>query len=188
MAAEPEVYEQVRFEATLDDAVDVTRRYQRHSPAARRVRRNDIAATVASTSIACFAVAVLVSKVPVLAGLALAIPVGLLTLGVYPLIHDRIVTGRVRRVLREAMRGAETIPVEIQLTSLGIAVRTANDTMTIEWPRVSRISDVPEGIELLADAAVVMVRARAFASAEDRARFLARANTLARREPGSLRT
>lgn len=179
MTSEPEIYERVRFEATVDDVVDVTRRWNRYSPAARRVRRNDIAMTVGSTSIACFVVSVLVSDVPPWAGLALAIPVGLLVLGIYPVIHDRIVAGRTRALVREGMRGADAVTVEVALTPLGVVLHAAHDTVTVEWARVRRITDVPDGIEIVADAAVVMVRARAFASPEDRARFLARAMSLA---------
>ena len=185
MATEAEVYERAQFEATFDDVVDVSRRFARHSPAARRVRRNEIAATVGSTAAACFIVSVLVSDLPVLAGLGMAILVGLLALGVYPPIHDRIVARRTRLFLREGMRGDDAVAIEVELTSVGVVLRARNDTMTIDWPRIVRISDVPDGIEILAEAAVVMVRARAFASAEDRARFLARAKALATgaREP-----
>ena len=179
MTSEPEIYERARFEATLDDVVDVSRRWNRYSPAARRVRRNDIAMTVGSTSAACFVVSVLVSDVPALAGLAFAIPVGLVVLGIYPVIHDRIVASRTRALAREAMRGAETITVEVALTPLGVVLHAGNDTVTVEWPRVTRISDVPEGVEIVAEAAVVMVRARAFASPEERAGFLTRAKELA---------
>ena len=68
---------------------------------------------------------------------------------------------------------------DVELRPDGLQLQPQNFEMFYRWTDVVSIDDVDAGIELRFLARYVMVRARAFATADDRASFLALARSLA---------
>jgi hypothetical protein len=74
---------------------------------------------------------------------------------------------QVRRLIREAMGGADTVDVEIELTQLVIQVRSNATTVALEWSNLTSIKDEPNIIEFkFGSKGIVVVQKRALQGQE----------------------
>ena len=86
---------------------------------------------------------------------------------------------RLLRVISAEPSTTQVMRCDVELRPDGLQLQPQNFEMFYRWTDVVSIDDVDAGIELRFLARYVMVRARAFATADDRASFLALARSLA---------
>ena len=161
----------VQFEFTQEDLIDVSRRSLARSGAVRSWRLRGLLYTVAFSWGLVFLFFFLLHE-PMkgaIIGLIAAAVSGLL----YPGSHRRAVEKRLRQLHREKFGGAGPFLCEVELTPVGVWVRQMNTQVTHEWESVERLEVTPDSVDIITRAGGgVVVRDRAFSSAEEREKFI----------------
>lgn len=170
-------YLRARFDATLDDFVDVG---LRHAIAAGTYRPASLA-----SSLLMFAIFV------VTAGLVLfngrtdvstrqwVVFGGVLTgLGVafvfaYRRFHEWWVRSVYRRAVRHELGGASCLTCEFVVGDDGLVMSSGHQSTTVQWAGVLRADDDGGDLVIALDPGLAVIRRRAFASAEHRQVFVA---------------
>ena len=169
---------QVQFEVTPDDLIDVHKRMIMRSSAWRSAQLKGLVATTITVWLVIFLVCY---KAPVVGAI-----IGLLAAGVsallYPGMMRRTLAKRIRTVVAETFRDAKFVLCEVELRSDGVWVRQMNLQVLHEWPSVTEIIETSDSVDFFSrDGSCVVVRNKAFASPEERLKFI----TLARAGLGS---
>jgi hypothetical protein len=173
----------IAFDYSLDEAVDANTRFMRGSAAGQAARRRSIWSTGATLAALLFIVAALRMRDPdagtMLPVVLLALVAGGLAAAIHAFVYDWTIRRRVRRFLTDHVHDADALHCEIELRPDGAWVKQPYAEMLFPWHDASAVHDAGDGIELHFRMGFVLARNRAFATAEDRAAFLARARTLA---------
>ena len=70
------------------------------------------------------------------------------------------------------MLGSGPVHCEFELRDEALWTRTRDSEIPLPWARLTRVHDAGDAIEMWFDPGLAVVRDRAFASADDRRRFL----------------
>jgi hypothetical protein len=172
----------IRFDATIDEYIDVHERYLRLSDAGRSLRRRSIGGVALVSAGALFLMFTLMSDRStgaILVGLVLAGLYGTLGWPLHRTIHDGATRRRLKRFLRAELDGDGPWTCEMELRPEGFWSRSGGAELTLPWRDLRSVEPAGDDLQLLFRGGVVVARARAFASAEDRAAFAAAARAAA---------
>ena len=175
-----DVLHRVSFEFTPEDLADVTVRHSSGTALRRRLWHQATLNVGAVAGIGAMLAMVLVTGLrdaASLAGLAVtAALVGVVVAGVEASRFETKFRRRILRVIAAEPSTSRVMRCDVELRRDGLRLQQQNFEMFYRWSDAISIEDVDAGIELRFRAGFVMVRARAFATPEERAAFL----TLAR--------
>lgn len=122
--------------------------------------------------LATYVVFVSFLKNPYLA-VIVAIVVTVAILALFPFFHERAVKKRLRRFVKERHGNKNEFTCEVELTQREIQVRDENSLTTHEWRMVEEIVVNENSVDIFTRAGGVVVRNRAFGSANARNEFVA---------------
>ncbi|MEO7792574.1 MAG: hypothetical protein ABIX28_23760 [Vicinamibacterales bacterium] len=77
-----------------------------------------------------------------------------------------------RSIVREMLRGAESLRTECELRPDVLWCKTANAEVSLPWSRFQSVNDTDGGVELWFDPGLAIVRNRAVAEPDDRRAFI----------------
>ena len=183
----------VEFEASVDEVADAGVRYLRSSEAGRATRRRETLRSAVISGAALFVVAMTVTGWPswpaaAVVG-ALAVLWALLFWWVYSaLIYDAAVRKRLRAFAVEQLGNRQAFDCVIELRPEGAWARQNDAEVLLPWKDAVAVRDAEDGVELGFRSGFMLARDRGFASADQRAAFLARAQALAAGKARSVRT
>jgi hypothetical protein len=160
----------VRFEATLDDFIDVALRTWRRQQATLPLWRRDIVVGALLTG----ALLYMASGPPPAQRIFIAViglPFGAFA---YPAFRGFTLRRNANRLYREWLGGSATAPVEIEPRAQGLWVAQNGAEMLFPWRDVAGVEDSAQDVEIsLQYEGVIVVRGRSFPDAADRSAFLA---------------
>jgi hypothetical protein len=168
----------VEFDATLDEAIDVHVRAARRTSAFRRQRLIN----QWSVGLACALVLAGVTfreaprPVTLLAFClvsAFAAAVGLVVAFLYGWYLDNHVRRYTKRSLVEQYGGPGPFPTQFEIRPEGLWAKSKALEITFPWSNLDGIEERGGDVELTFRPGFVVIRARAFSTPEDRARFIA---------------
>jgi hypothetical protein len=163
-----------RFEFTIDDLVDVGERTLSRSRVVGDLRRN---ATVGAAVIVAALVFLAVPGTLVLR-LGVAVLFGFLAGVGHGPLRRHLVATRLRAYWRERLQGEGPFTCEVELTPQGVTVRQFSIVASTPWEQIAAISESEVGVEISGSRrGLVVVRARAFATPDERQRFVAYARS-----------
>jgi hypothetical protein len=172
---------QVQFDTTLEEVVDVQMRLAGQTKAFQRSRRRSQIFVGACTGVAALVGPLTDDDVPtaVIAIMVVIAIVAAVACGYgYGRFHMWYIRRNCRKMLREMLHDAEQIPVEMELRPEGLWSRSPTGEVSLPWSRLTRVNDGEDGVELWFDPGLAVVRDRAFASPDERRRFIAKAMEL----------
>lgn len=162
----------VQFEFTDEDCIDVTKRILARSNLLAWKWQALLIGAVFTWVTGALIFIVIFSFSPsrgLLVGLFLAGVSSLL----YPSSHRRAVEKRLRKHHWANHDGAESYTCEVELTDAGVWTRAMQRQLTYEWESVEEIVVTGESVDIFArNCGGVVVRSRAFQSADEQARFV----------------
>lgn len=161
----------VTFDATVDEIADAHVRLFMATPGAERDRR--VAALLTGGFIATLLFFLLSGFHPIVSAPA-ALLAGGFGFWQYRREFERVVRRRAGRAVVEQLGEDVPVPTTIDLLPEGLVIEQLGSTHRVEWNRISQLVDRPVGVELRAErpAALLVVRARAFANIVQRAAFV----------------
>jgi hypothetical protein len=183
MNATTESYCRVEYDETIDECVDdQVRLLNRATTYAKRRRRDRV---LMGITVALFFGATILVTATDVALLELAVALGggvvfgALSAYSYGFYFDWHVRHHARRFIKDMMKGASTIPFEIELRPDAVWTKSRDVEIRFAWSSLTGIEDAEHGVEFWFDPGLVLVRSRAFASGDARRQFLERARELA---------
>ncbi len=172
----------VQFEITLDDLVDSSKRLLARSRAGYWKWQGAVYSALVGWLLAFVVITYFYGRPEIAAAIALVLAV--LCAVLYPSSYEKSVEKRLRKLHLEELNGAKTVRCEVELTTQGVQVKQMNRQVLYEWPGVAEIQETPDSIDIFTrDFGVVVVRNRAFETADDRSRFLAMAQSYHKAQP-----
>lgn len=173
-------FARVGFDATMDEIVEVnlrqftvSARHRRQLQRARLWLGVTVALLVLGGPSSLWPAGHGIVQFPV--ALAFAILGGWLGARAYVRSLDK----KVRRLVTEQLRGARTLPVEVELRSAGVWLDQDKVQRQHQWSDVTAVSDTSSGVEIVMRNALLMVRNRVFPTSAEREAFIAHARRLA---------
>lgn len=161
----------VQFEITLDDLVDSSKRLLAHSKTASWKWQGAVYSALVGGVLVFVVITYFYGRPDIAAAIALV--VAALCAVLYPSSYENAVEKRLRKLHLEELNGANTVLCEVELTTQGVQVKQMNRLVIYEWPGVTEIQETADSIDIFTrDFGVVVVRNRAFATVEDKSRFL----------------
>ena len=159
----------VRYEATLDDFIDVAVRTWRRQQATLPLWRRDIVVGALLTG----AILYMASGPPPAQRIFIAViglPFGAFA---YPAFRGFTLRRNANRLYREWLGGSATAPVEIEPRAQGLWVAQNGAEMLFPWRDVAGVEDSAQDVEIsLRYEGVIVVRGRSFVDPADRSAFL----------------
>jgi hypothetical protein len=166
----------LEFDATIEEAVDVTMRSMHASTANRVVLRRgaSIAGTVAASAVIVIPLLAARHVSPKSAWLVvvLGIAAGAALFLSWPAMVRSSMKKRLRRVYSELTGGRDTFRCEIELRPDGFWTRQHDVETLTPWSKLVVVAEIEDGIELRFATTLVVARNRAFATPADRRAFL----------------
>jgi hypothetical protein len=164
----------IKYEATLEELVDVTLRSLARSRVARSWFRFDVVAPALVFGLVVGAA--LFDVTPNIESrtsrLTLAVVVGVLGALLCLLLLTSIRRNRLRRYFREMLDGDGPYPFAVELSPEGMQMARPGSRTLFEWSQVSAVEETEEGIGVvLRQVGLQLIPARAFASEEDMRAF-----------------
>jgi hypothetical protein len=176
----------VQFDTTLEELVDVQMRLAGQTKAFRRSRLRSQILVGAATGVAVLMGPLSKDDVATtaIAIMGVVAPVVAVASGYgYGRYHTWYIRRNYWKMLREMLHDAQRIPVEMELRPEGLSCRSPTGDISLPWSRLKRVNDGEGEVELWFDPGLAVVRDRAFASPEERRRFIAKATELGRVAP-----
>ena len=171
-----EALQRIEYDATVDDAVDVSLRFARRTRTFRNQIRYAILIVGALTGIAALAVAIYAAPPDTSRGylvlLALAAAFGVVTALIFRGFFAKEIRKQQRKMVAEQFGGKPAIRSEVELRPEAVWVRQAGMEMLFPWDACTSVIDNPGDIEINFTPGICVVRDRHFASAADRQSFL----------------
>ena len=173
----------IQFDSNLDELVDANLRFIASTQWGARQRRRCIAWTVLAFILSMLMALAVMSGVTTSEGLlmlaALATVLGLAFGLIYRSGYDALVRSRLRRVLREQLGDRSPWRCEIELRPEGAWSRDHGVELLFSWGDSAAVEDGAAGVELRFRAGFILARAHAFATPDERRRFVEAARSLA---------
>lgn len=160
----------VQFEFTQEDLIDVSRRSLERSEAVRSWRLKGLLYSMVVCGGAAFLPLFLMGH-PVegaIVGLIGAVVMGFL----YPGWNRSNTEKRLRQLIEEKFGDEGSFLCEVEISPVGVWVRQLNTQVTHEWESVERIEETADSVDIITRSGSVVVRNRAFDSAEERGQFI----------------
>jgi hypothetical protein len=168
----------VAFQFTLDDLVDTAERAAGRSGVVRSWRWQGMA-------LSClFSAAVAYVLVPgsMERRITAAVVGAIVCAAIYPFTSGRSRKTRLLKLFREQFGGDGPYACEVELLESGVATTQAGTRSLREWPAITAVEDTPDSVDFITRAAgSIVVRNRAFRSADERKQFLELARRYLRR-------
>lgn len=161
----------VQFTYSQEDLVDSAVRSLRRSKTIKRGQWGGMLFSTLFYWLAIYVLFISVLKNPYLAIIE-AIGLTVLNLALYPFFHERAIKRRLRRFTKERYGTENEFICEVELTSNGIIVRQQNSQTAYAWTSVEEVQPTNDSIDIFAKTGGVIIRNRAFESAEERQQFL----------------
>lgn len=159
----------VQFEFTQDDLIDASKRFSARLKAVRSFQWNGLLAT---SFLAWLLFFVFLYRTPIQGAIIGLVAAGLTAL-FYPGSNRKAVDKRMRKISRELFGDANSFLCEVELRPDGVWVRAMDRQTLFEWPSVEEIKETPDSVDIFTrEGSGVVVRNRAFASPEERLRFI----------------
>jgi hypothetical protein len=170
-----EVLQRIAYDATVEDAVDVSWRLANRTHAFRRQIQINLVCAGIGSGLAFFAAWMyIVGASPlnlVLAAVAGTI-FGIVFAAIFRRALEREIRKQHRKVIAEQFGGKPLIQSELELRPDAVWVRQAGMEMVFPWILCTGVQNNLEDIEINFTPGMCIVRNRHFASAADRAAFL----------------
>ena len=158
---------QARFDATLDDFVDVRLRTLSGSRTATVRRWQRVFATAVLAGLPLYLISPESRRLK-LGLLAFAF----ITLG-HLVTYKSFLRGKLRALLRADLGGKGPVPVRVELTSFGIKFEQLGGQYFSDWSTIERLEETQDAIYFYQhDRSCMAVRKRAFESPESKAQFM----------------
>ena len=164
----------VQFEATQDDLVDATQRFLARSKQIRAQRWKGMLLTSLLGGAMGFLFYYLQGRP--LSGVACGVFVASVSALLHAATHKRGVEKRLRKFYQEQFGTSAPFVCEVELTPVGVWVRQRNTQYVYEWESVAEIAETGDSVDIYTrGGGGVVVRKRAFSSAEEQTKFVAMA-------------
>jgi hypothetical protein len=165
----------IRFDATVDELIEVQERVLERSKVARSWQRQGAIFSAFQNGFyvgtLTFIIVYMVSTL--LPALILSIGLFVITSIASWYFHHEIVRQRLYKYFREQFGDRETIPFELELREAGIWTNQLGVQSMVEWANIEEINLTEETIEFyMRGGGVTFVRKRAFSSTEEHQRFI----------------
>lgn len=177
----------VQFDATFDEYVDVTLRAGRRSKAIRRLRWSTL--IFASVCAGLFVGGLVYVLIPQFVDFRFAFALeagGLVAFAyamAYPRAQRKLVRKTVRQHMREALGPGDCFPVVVELLPDGLDIKTTFAQIKYSWNQIGSIDATPEvEVSTRQGQLALVVRDRAFASPDEKARFIQLASSFIEKE------
>lgn len=173
--------ERIQFETNIDEIVDANVRQWRSTGAAKLQRRGAIAKYAAVATGSAFAIVFLLSGAEgdaVFTSSFIAIVLGATLSPFYGRLYDAGLDRRLRRAMTKMYGTSSTWICEIELRREGTWMRNLGVEILFPWSDTIDIADVDGAIELRFRGGVVVARDKAFATVDDRRKFIEAAHEL----------
>ena len=158
----------IQFDYTREDMVDASMRFLARSKTVRSTRWQGLLWTAILAWLLVFALFGASIK-----GGLIGLPAALISALIYPSIHRQSVRKRLRKFCKERFGDMNSFVCEVELTPNGIWMQATNTQATAEWKDVEEIVVTEDSVDIFArQAGGVIVRNRAFKSAEERQQFI----------------
>ena len=161
----------VQFTFSQEDWVDASIRFLRRSKTIRRGQWQGLLFSTLFYWLAIYVLFVSLLKNPYLAVIE-AVGVTALNVVVYPGLHERATKKRLRRFLKEKYGDRNDFICEVELALDQFIVRQENSQTVYQWASVEEVSPTNDSIDIFAKVGGVIIRNRAFESAEQRLQVL----------------
>lgn len=163
----------VQFEATQDDLIDATQRFLARSKQIRSWRWKDLLYSSVLFGLIGFLVYALQGRP--MRGVACGILIAMVT-ALLHIFHQRGRERRLRKFYQERLGTSVPFVCEVELTPVGVWVRQLNTQSILEWEIVAEVTETGDSVDIYTrNGGGVVVRKRAFSSAEEQAKFVATA-------------
>jgi YcxB-like protein len=160
---------QVQFEFTQDDLIDAAQRFSARSKVVRAIQWKNL---LYSAFLAWLLVFLFFYSSPV-KGAILGLLAALVTAVLYPSSNRKALEKRMRKISREVLGDGNSFLCEVELRQDGVWVRQKNCQTLYEWPGIEEVQETSDSVDIFTTAGSgVVVRDRAFASPEERLRFI----------------
>jgi len=171
-----EVLRRIEYDATVDDAVDVSLRFARRTRTFRNQIRYTVLIVGALIGVAAMAIGIYTAPPDTSRGylvrLALASAFGVVTALIFRGFFAKEIRKQQRKMVAEQFGGKAAIRSELELRPDAVWVRQAGMEMVFPWDACTSIVDNPDDIEINFTPGICVVWNRHFASAADRQSFL----------------
>ena len=158
----------IRFESTIDEAVDVQIRLVRQSDYFRRTKRRGYFWAPVLFLGGYFAIPETWSIKLVVATLA-----SVTFILIYPRIYDKTLRKRTRNYLAEQLGTDEPIPCEFEFTKEALTFRMTGNEIKFQWSTVKEINDNGDDIEIVTHTGgMAVLRNRFFSSPNQKDEWL----------------
>jgi hypothetical protein len=159
----------VQFEFTPNDLIDVHNRMVARSKVWRSTRLKGLLATALLVWMVIF---LLLHRTPLL-GVIIGLFAAALAALLFPVMQKREVEKHLRRLSTEIFGNTKSVLCEVELRPEGVWVRQMNNQILYEWPSVEEVEETPDSVDIFnRNGSGLVVRNRAFSSAEERSRFI----------------
>jgi hypothetical protein len=163
----------VQFDATLDDMVDAALRALSRSPSFSPYRWADNLGGAILTGLLAGAAVYWLIPEPQEKRLVMTGVAGVAGLVLFPILRIWITKRRLRRYYHEMLRSDLPFRVQVELSPEGICVKQKTGQVTYEWQQIDSIHETADSIDVYPHhGGIVVVRKRAFGSAEGMQRFI----------------
>jgi hypothetical protein len=161
----------VQFTYSQEDLVDASLRFLRRSKTIKRGQWRGMLFTTLFYWLAIYVLFISLLKNPYLAIIEAA---GLtaLNIALYPTWHERAIKKRLRRFVKEHYGDKNDFTCEVELTPNEVLVKQDNSQTIYPWTSVKEVQPTHDSIDVFAKAGGVIIRNRAFESADQRQRLL----------------
>jgi hypothetical protein len=176
----------VRYDATIDDLVDVGMRSWANSKTVRLWRWQAAAGTGLMAAMPAY---ILLGVISVSAGarLVIALVTGLIGAALYLWSHEENFRKRTRKICREQIGTDAPFAVTVELLESGISFSQLGTRITYEWPRIERVEETEDALYFVSrNNTRSAVRKRGFESVAMKDEFLTLAETYMQRSRGPL--
>ena len=159
----------VQFEFTPNDLIDVHNRIVARSKVWRSTRLKGLLATALLVWVVMF---LLLHRTPLL-GVIIGLFAAAFAALLFPVMQKREVEKQLRKLSTEMFGATQSVLCEVELRPEGVWVRQMNNQVLYEWPSVEEVEERPDSVDIFTrSGSGLVVRNRAFASAEERSRFI----------------
>jgi hypothetical protein len=178
-----EALHRVVYDATVDDAVDVSLRLANRTQAFRKQIRQNVVVVGSAAGLAFVAWWLYTgggrALVDFLLVVAAGVAFGIVVARLFRWFFEKEIRKQHRKIVAEQFGGKPTIPSELELRPEALWVRQAGMEMTLPWTLCTGILDNPGEIEMNFAQGLCVVRNKHFSSPPERQSFLDTARRLA---------
>ncbi len=158
----------VRFEFTHEDLIDSAERSLSRSRAIRSMRwRSRL-----TTGLLCGLIVYFMLEGTAETKLLWAAAVALLVVAIHPLLLASARKRNLLKVFRERFAGQGPFVCEVELTPSGVVTNQVGTQSVRPWAQIAEVNDAPDSVEIVSREGLIVVRNRAFRTAEERLQFL----------------